>query len=233
MGTASVAGEGTIQSISDVSEWVQAKKSAAGTTGEKSPAAIELQQCLRDHGLSNRPQMRRFGSEDKLRIPKLSHFRQIQSFQLRLSGNPMSHEYFEYPVQDEAEAEYESDQSRNADHLCDKLACIAIEQPSDRAVDTVPGAAVIAGAICEQADGENAPEAAGIVDGDGAASVPRNLSSDATSMTRPATSATFPMPLEKRYTPAHAAVSPARKSPNHLPCCFVAAIAFPRQNSSS
>ena len=110
----------------------------------------------------------RLGTENEFRISKLSHLRQIETSDFSLDRNALTKDDVEDPIEDEAEGEDEADQRCDADELRHQLAGISIEQAGDGAGNAIPGAAIVTGAVSEQADGEHTPESAGSVDRDGA-----------------------------------------------------------------
>ena len=59
--------------------------------------------------------------------------------------------------------EDEAEQRRDANQLRDQLAGVAVEQAGHRAGHAVPGAAVVALAVGEEPDGDDAPDAVGAV----------------------------------------------------------------------
>src|SRR6266567_2799910 len=72
-------------------------------------------------------------TEDKLRVAKLSHFRNIQTRQLSFRRNPLPDKNVKHQVQHETEGEDKAQQSGNTHKLSSKLAetIAAIEQSSD------------------------------------------------------------------------------------------------------
>src|SRR5260370_38099376 len=83
----------------------------------------------------------------------------------------MPDEELERQIDDHADGEDDADQRRDTHELCHKLARIAVEQARDAPVYAVPASAVVAGAVCEQPDGEHAPQPVGAVHGNGANSI--------------------------------------------------------------
>src|SRR6267143_3331614 len=73
----------------------------------------------------------RLRSKDELRITKLAHLRNIETRQLRLHGNSLSHEELEDEVDDEAEGKDKAHQRGDANQLRGKLAGIAVKQAGD------------------------------------------------------------------------------------------------------
>ena len=98
----------------------------------------------------------------------MSHLRKIEAGNFGFDGNALSKDDVENPVQHKAEGEDEADQRRDANDLRHQLAGISIEQSGYGAGNAVPGAAIVAGAVGKQTDGEHAPQAAGAVHRDGA-----------------------------------------------------------------
>ena len=73
------------------------------------------------------------------------------------------------PVANVRKTEHEAKQGTYADELRYQLArATAVEQPRDGTVDTIPASAVVGGPVGEQTHGDDAPEAVGAVDRDGA-----------------------------------------------------------------
>ena len=80
----------------------------------------------------------RFRLEDKLGITELSHFRKIETRDFRFHRDSLPDEEFEREVDEEAEREDETDQRGDAHELRGKLAGVTVEQPGNRAGDSVP-----------------------------------------------------------------------------------------------
>src|SRR5919108_5984700 len=107
-----------------------------------------------------------FRLEDEFRIAECTHFRNIQALKLGLRGHAISHDRFDGQSEYEAEREHETDQRRNADELRDQLSGIAIEQSGHRSVHAIPRTRVVAPAVGEEADRNDAPQSVGTVDRD-------------------------------------------------------------------
>ena len=73
------------------------------------------------------------GTEDKLRIAELSHLRKIETGNFSRSRDALTEEDVEDPVEHEAEGEDEAHQRGNAHQLRHQLACVTVEEASDRA----------------------------------------------------------------------------------------------------
>src|SRR5215470_14861341 len=132
---------------------------AAGRSGYRVPPLVVayVWPTLRDSRCRDFGEALGFLAEHKLGIAELPHLRNVEACNFSFCRNPLAEEELERKVQQEAECENKSQQSRDTDELSSKLAGVTIEQASDRTSHAVPASAIIARAICEQSDREHAP----------------------------------------------------------------------------
>src|SRR5207248_2902840 len=91
-------------------------------------------------------------------VSELTHFGQIETFELRLGANPLADDGVDEQINDVAEYKDKANERDHADKLRHQLPGIAIEQAGHRSIDAVPGAAIIALSVRKQPDGDDAPE---------------------------------------------------------------------------
>src|SRR5438552_10202204 len=102
--------------------------------------------------------------EHEFRIAERAHFRDVEAFELRLRGHAMAPDRFDERVQHETEREDEADERRDADQLRDELSHVAVVETRHRPHHTVPRAAVVALAVGQEPDRDDARYAVGAVD---------------------------------------------------------------------
>src|SRR5258708_29201285 len=111
---------------------------AAWVSGRRISSAVDI-------GLRSR----RLRLHFELGVAQSAHFRHIQTSEFSGGAHALTEERIDDPVDDEAEAEHETDKGRAADQLSYQLAGIAVEQPFHGAVHAVPRATVITLAVGE------------------------------------------------------------------------------------
>src|SRR5689334_4495641 len=87
-------------------------------------------------------------------IAELTHLGQVETFQFDLRRDSVTHDQIDDPEDYKTEGEDEANQRHDAEELRHQLAHVAVEQTGDRTIHAVPGAAVIALAVGEEAHRE-------------------------------------------------------------------------------
>ena len=107
----------------------------------QSPGRPAKRPASRRHGHVHRRD--RIRPEHELGIAERAHFGDVQSGQFVLRGDTLANHVVDDVVRRVGQPKDESHQRAHANQLRDKLARVAVEQSTNRAVDTIPAAAVV------------------------------------------------------------------------------------------
>src|SRR5207249_3983645 len=95
-----------------------------------------------------------------------AHFRNVETFKLRLRRHALTHHPVNHEIEDKAQRKDEANERGDAHELCNELAAVPIEQASHRPGHTVPRTSVITLAVRKQSDRNHTPKAVCTVYGD-------------------------------------------------------------------